>query len=1078
MQFKHLKKPFQNSWRPSTISLGRFIKFSLLLILFSYNEVNANGLSNPIEVQGKVISQKGEPVQYASILIKGGKTVTATNSAGLFTISVPKGSTTELLVSGVGFKSKIVQVNKQTDLYIILENDSTKHKAEVAIGYGTENKNKITGAVSSISAKRLVDNTIINLGQALQNKVAGVQVISQGAGVPGQNPLIRIRGTNSITAGNDPLYVVDGVLGFENPLAILNPNDIHSVEILKDASATGVYGVRGANGVILVTTKRGQTGKLQININKSTSVNTLQRHVYALNAEQFSYLYMQTMYNAKKFGNIIPGNDFRATAQGGEGNQGTNTFSSMGHLFKLVPEGQKFSVPLFGANGKSYMPIYNTNWEDEIFNNSISQNDHISISGGTENAKFFASVGVTDEQGLMASSFYKRFTSKIVGDIKASKWLSFSASMMFNKSQATGDDGITRSAFEVWPILPVQYPNDSVSGTYAGRWSSNFDFKIGEQWWNVLFRRDQIYQRNHVSQLVGSFSAEALISKDLSFKSDFSINSSNYKNNGYSGQLYGGTGSASVNVTNSYYWQNENYFNYKKRFTQNHIINAMLGFSWSRRSFETLGASNSIFLSNFYGYSNLGAGAAARPGASSGDGNNALNSYFARINYAFKDRYMLTLTGREDGSSRFGANNKYGFFPTVGTAWDVKQEQFLKNVNLISNLKVRASIGKTGNQEIGNYQSQAFISTTSILQYGAVQTGLVSASTPNPDLKWETTVQKDLGFEVGFLNNRINVEVDLYDKLTSDIPINVSLPLSTTTGSVLLNYAKVQNRGLELTLNTLNFATPNIKWNTSITMTANRNKVKQLGPTNAPIYQQFGTGNATTIIKVGEPIGSFFGLKRLGTWSTMEQSAALQYGRIPGDLKFFDANEDGRIDFSTDGMIIGKGFPDWVVGILNTVTVKRFDFILDLQIVQGIQKARINETGEDRQLASGNFNSVLKAWRPDAQNTMVAQLRPGNGGAIYNYQSFSDSHSITDASFIRGSNATIGYTLSDKLAKRIKCQNLRVYVNAKNFFLLTKAQGYDPEGSSLDKNLSLAPNTDKYQYPTPSVYTIGLNISL
>ena len=210
----------------------------------------------------------------------------------------------------------------------------------------------------------------------------------------------------------------------------------------------------------------------------------------------------------------------------------------------------------------------------------------------------------------------------------------------------------------------------------------------------------------------------------------------------------------------------------------------------------------------------------------------------------------------------------------------------------------------------------------------------------------------------------------------------------------------------------------------------------------------------------------------------MEQSAALQYGRIPGDLKFFDANEDGRIDFSTDGMIIGKGFPDWVVGILNTVTVKRFDFILDLQIVQGVQKARINESGEDRQLVSSNFNSVLKAWRPDAQNTMVAQLRPGNGGAIYNYQSFSDSHSITDASFIRGSNATIGYTLSDKLAKRIKCQNLRVYVNAKNFFLLTKAQGYDPEGSSLDKNLSLAPNTDKYQYPTPSVYTIGLNISL
>jgi TonB-linked SusC/RagA family outer membrane protein len=1010
MQSNQLIKLPQNTRSLLSDSIFRVLQLTVLFILVTYHQLNANGLHHLLnEVQGKV-------------------------------------------------------------------EDTTATKIEVAIGYGTAKRNQITGSISSISAKRLVDNTVINLGQALQNKVAGVQVISQGAGVPGQNPLVRIRGTNSITAGNDPLYVVDGVLGMENTLFNLNPNDISSVEILKDASATGIYGARGANGVILITTKRGQAGKLQINISNSVSVNTLQRHLYALNAEQFSYLYIQAMSNATKYGTVIPGNDFRGAAQGGQGNQATNTFSSMSHLFKLVPAGQNYAVPLIGADGKSYMPIYNTNWEDEIFNNSISQNNHISISGGTENAKFLASVGVTDEQGLMASSFYKRFTSKFAGDIKVSKWLSFSASMMYNKSQATGDDGIMRSTSEVWPILPIQYPNDSVSGKYAGLWGTNYDFKTGEQWYNVLFRRNQIYQRNNVSQLVASFSAEARITNNLSFKSDYSIHVANYKNNNYSGKLYGGDGSASMSSNQSYYWQNENYFNYKKQLSANHNISAMLGFSWSRNAYENMSASNSVFLSNFYGYSNLGAGNAARPGVGSADGNNALNSYFARIKYAYKDKYILTFTGREDGSSRFGENNKYGFFPSVGAAWDIKQERFLRNIDLISDLRIRASIGKTGNQEIGSYQTQSFISTTTILQYGAAQTGLVNSSISNPDLKWESTVQQDLGIEFGFFKNRINVAVDLYDKLTSDVLIAIPYPLSTTTGSALKNYAKVQNKGLELTLNTLNIDTRYLKWNTAITLTANRNEIKQLGPTNAPIYAQTGAGNGTSVLMVGQPIGSFFGLKRLGTYSTMEATLAAQYARRPGDLKFFDKNNDGKIDLLTDGDIIGKAFPDWIIGIHNAVTIKRFDLSLDLQIIQGVQKAFVHESSEDRQLVSSNLNSVLEAWRPDAQNSMVAQLRPGNGGAYY--YSFPDSYMIYDASYIRGSNATIGYSLSDKIAKRIKCQNLRVYVNAKNFFLITKAAGYDPEGSSLDKNISLVPNTDKYQYPTPSVYTLGLNISL
>jgi TonB-linked SusC/RagA family outer membrane protein len=1075
MQFKHLSKPPGNSRSLLTISMLRIIKLAMLMLFFTCTQVNANGISNPpIQVRGKITNQKGEAVQNVSVLIAGSQVGTTTDNEGRYSITVPS-NTASLEISSVGFKTKIVKVGTQTEINVSLDDDVSGLNDVVVIGYGTAKKKDVTGSVSTISSKRLLERTTVNLGQALQNKIAGVQVISNGGGIPGQNPLIRIRGTNSITAGNDPLYVLDGVVGVANPLSTLNPNDIQSIDVLKDASATAIYGARGANGVILITSKRGVGGKTQITVGSNVARNVLQRHVYALNAEQLSYLYLQTMMNAKKFGNVIPGNDFRATAQGGEGNQATNTFSSMLHLFKAVPAGS-YSVPLLGADGQYYKPMYDTNWETLMFPGSTSQAHYISIRGGNENAKFSVSLGANDEQGLMLQSSFKRITAKITGDITATKWLKISTTLGFNKSRQTGDDGITRSATEVWSILPVKYPTDAPAA-YAGRWASNFDFKTGEQWWNVLFRRDQIYSQNNVGQVTGSFNATAQITKDLSFKGDFSIDYNNYKNNGYSGKLYGGTGSASTSGTQAYFWQNENYFNYNKQIG-NHSISAILGLSWQKNQFQNFGASNSIFLSNFYGYSNLGAGAAARPGVSSSDGGNSLNSYFTRANYSFKDKYLLTVTARQDGSSRFGANNKYGFFPSVGAGWKISEENFMKNVSTFSNLKLRGSWGKTGNQEIGNYQTQQFISTTSVLQYGAVQTGLVPASVANPDLKWETTTQYDLGLEIGLLKGNVNIGVDYYNKLTSDMLLNVPLPLSVTTGSVLRNYGKVENKGWELTINTVNIATKNFRWTSDLIVTINRNKIIQLGPTGAPIYQQFGAGNASTILKVGQPVGSFFGLDRLGTWSTQEASAAMRYGRIPGDLKFKDTNGDGRIDLLTDGAITGRCFPDQIYGLHNTINYKDFDFNLDIQIVQNVNKGFIKESAEDRQLVSGGLNTSLNAWRPNNQNTRVGQFRPGNGGAIYNYQSFSDSYIITDASYIRGQNASLGYSLSDKFTKRIGLQKVRIYISAQNFFLRTKAEGYDPEGSSLDKNLSLAPNSDKYQYPTPSIYAFGLNVSL
>lgn len=1023
----------------------------------------------PFEIHGRVLNKKGEPLANASVVIAGTKIGATTDNDGRFTLTAPTNNNIILEISNVGYQTQRIKVGKQqTEITVVLEEEVSGLNEVVVIGYGTAKKKDLTGSVQNVSAKRLLDKPVLNVGQALQGKVAGVQVISQGAGVPGSNPLIRIRGTNSINSNNDPLFVVDGIVGVANPLSSLNPQDIVSLDVLKDASATAIYGARGANGVIIITTRRGISGKTQVDYSGSASLGVLQRHLYTLTANQLMYVYMQAMANGNKYGKVNAGKDFRPTGSG------PNYFNTMPWLFKQVPDGS-YIVPLIGTDGKSYAPIYNSDWESLIFRPSISADQHIDIRGGSENAKFSLSLGYSDQNGLMKESFYRRYTGRITGDVKVLKWLNLSTSLSFIKSKATNDDGITRSTAEVWSILPTKYPNDPSLGSYAGRWGTNGDFNVGEQWFNVLYRRQEIYGRNNLGQATGSITATANITKDLSFKSDFSIDYNAYKNNYYSGQLYGSTGSASINASNTLYWQNEDYLNYQKTIGTNHTISALLGLSWSQFNYENVGASNSIFLSDFYGYSNLGAGAAVRPGVSSNDGSSALNSYFSRINYSYKDKYLLTVTGRIDGSSKFGINNKYGFFPSAGAAWRVSQEKFMKRIDAISNLKLRGSVGRTGNQEIGSYVTQSYISTANVIQNGAANTGLYPSTVGNPDLKWETTTQSDAGMELGLLQNRINVTVDFYHKVTSNMLLNVPLPLSTTAGSVRQNYGKVQNQGWEFTLGTQNIVTKDFKWSTDITATANRNKILQLGPTGAPIYDQTGAGNATSVLMVGQPIGSFFGLTRLGVYSTEETSLAARYGMKPGDLKFLDRNNDGKIDLLTDGSIIGNAFPKWIIGFNNSVTYKNFDLGLDIQIISGVTKAFVHESAEDRQLVSGGLNSTLDAWRPDHQNTMVAQMRPGNGGAYY--QSYTDTHEMYDGSYIRGASGTIGYTFSDRVISKLGFQRFRIYLNAANFFLRTKAAGYDPDGSSLDKNIPLVPNTDKYQYPTPSVYSFGINAS-
>lgn len=1021
-------------------------------------------------VTGTVTSQAdGSGLPGVTVIVKGTTIGTATGADGKYSLNVPNGDAI-LVFSFIGHTAQEVPVNGRSVIDVAMAEDVQNLDELVVVGYGTQRKSDLTGAVTQIAPERLMDKPAFNVGQALQGKVAGVQVVQTGGGVPGGNPMIRIRGTNSINTSSDPLFVVDGIVGVRNALSTLNPEDILSLDVLKDASATAIYGARGANGVIIITTKRGVSGKTQVDYNGYASMNVLQRHLYTLDADQLMYVYEQAMANAEKYGRLNTAKDFRGPTAS------SLSYSEMPWLFKQVPEGS-YLLNLVGRDGNSYAPRFNTDWESLIFTPSVSNNQHIDVRGGSEDAKFSLSLGYSDQKGLMQESYFKRYSGRITGDVKVLDWLDMSTQLSFIKTKRSADDGITRSAAEVWSILPVKYPNEpDVYGLYAGRWGTNSDFNVGEQWYNIMFRREETSGFTDAGQATGSIALTATITKDLSFKSNFAIDYNASKYNYYDGKYYGRDGTARINTENTFFWQNENYFNYQKAIGEDHSLNAMLGLSWSQYSWENLNAVNSVFFSNFYKWHNIGAGAATRPVPSSSDGISALNSYFGRVNYSYKSKYMFTLTGRYDGSSKFGANSKYGFFPSAGIAWRASEEDFVKRIDAISNLKLRASVGRTGNQEIGSYVTQAYVGSAGVVLGGASYTGIFPNSVGNPDLKWETTTQYDGGVEIGLWNNRLNLEVDYFYKVTKDMLLDVPLPYSTTTGTVKRNYGSVQNKGWEFTVNTYNIDRQDFNWNTNISLTSIENKIIQLGPTGADIYVSTGAGNGTSVLRVGAPIGSFFGLNRLGTYSTEEVSLAARYGMKPGDLKFEDRNNDGKIDLISDGDIIGRAFPKLIIGFNNTFTYKNFDANIDIHIVGGVDKAFVHESAEDRQLVSGGLNSTLTAWRPDQQNAMVAQLRPGNGGAYY--QSYPDTHMMYDASFIRGAGGTLGYTFSDLVANKIKLQKLRVYLNARNFFLITKAAGYDPEGSSLDKEYSLVPNIDKYQYPNPSVYTLGVNVSL
>ncbi|RFM26977.1 SusC/RagA family TonB-linked outer membrane protein [Deminuibacter soli] len=999
-----------------------------------------------VRITGTVKNAKdGTPVSQASVQIKGTSTGTVTDDRGSFSIQAPNANSV-LVISFTGFTSQEVRVGNQNTLNLFLQEQVSALNDIVVIGYGTARRSDLTGAVATIKGEQLMDKPVPNISQALEGKIAGVDVNVNSA-APGFGAKVRIRGIGSINSNIDPIYVVDGVIGVDGNS--INPNDIASVEVLKDASSTAIYGARGANGVIIVTTKRGRRGETRVTYDGNVNVSELYRHLPTLNSDEFIKVYNESFANGQKF-------------------------DPQGAVWTPPAALNHINFPkLFDANDK---PLYNTNWEKETYKPAVSNSHQLNFQGGSEKTLYSISLGFLDQNGIMATSNFKRYSARITLDNDVKSWLRIGGNInIINSKQRVVSDGngslnVPRMVSEEVPILPVKYPD--------GTWAGNFDIAGLEGGPNPVHIANNRYTLNNVFQGLGNIYALFHITKELDFKSDFGYNLNWQKNNFYSAlnlphlsQDQGGD--AHIYSFTNVYWQSENYLTWNHKFKNGHSMTALLGISFQETNNQSFDAEAQKFIDDFFQYHNLGAGS-VRQGISSGDSKSTQQSEYARITYNIKDRYLFTATGRVDGSSKFGENNKYGFFPSAGAAWRISEEDFMKHQTFFSNLKLRASYGITGNQEIGTYRSIPQQSANQVVLNNSNQSAVSPEYIGNPNLKWERTEQADAGLEASILKDRINLSVDYYRRTTKDLLLQAPIPWSAGmyTSNVYQNVGSVRNSGVEINLNTVNIKTRNLTWSTNFIVAANKNKVLKLNAGNADIFPGPNFLGQTNVIRVGAPIGSFYGMTRLGTYSDKEGDLAAQHSLHTGDRKYI-YNADGSPYYS----IIGRAYPKWTGTFSSSLTYKGWDFSFDIRVVEGVNTAAtFKHSSEDRQTIANSLKTVLDAWTPDHQNTMISQVR--------NYKFAQDSHFDTwwveNGSFVRGQNFTLGYSLPDAALRSMKINRLRIYASVQNLFLITKYTGYDPEvdtyNTSYGNNSNFSQNLDFFSYPRPRVWNLGVTM--
>lgn len=1025
---------------------------------------NKHVLVADVTVSGKVTDETNAGLPGVNIVIKGTTKGVMTDPNGSYKIVVsdPK---SVLVFSAIGYVTQEITVGNQSVININLKPDNKYLDEIVVIGYGTQRKSDLTGSVSSVKSEQLLERPATSLNQALSGRMAGVQV-STNSGRPGGRTTVRVRGFSSINSSNNPLYVVDGVMlpqgtmnQFSSAIDYLNPNDIVSVEVLKDASSTAIYGARGANGVILVTTKKGKSGEGTVTYNADFSVNVAgPNKPQVLNAKQYMAVEDLAWANMAKY-----------DPKGWQA----------GRWAYLNPKLRRTDPRVFDANGN---PLYDTDWFEEATQNKLSQNHQLGFSGGNDRTQYSFSLGYRDDQGLIKTTYLQRYSGRFTIDDQIKKWLKVGGTLAYNnqtENLSDVNDAVSRQIVEDFPFLPVKYAD----GTYA----NNRDFPFAEGTFSSVHRLMGRKYILNTQTTTGSVYSNITFMKGLEMKTILGANVMTQENNQSQTRTLniGGQGNASATNQKETFWSLENFLTYTKDFNENHSLNALLGISWQQTDFFNIGASVNGFATDYFGFNNLGAGA-LNPTVSSGASKFAFNSYFGRVNYTYKNKYLATVTARADGSSKFGDNYKFAIFPSGALAWRVSEEDFLKGNATISNLKIRTSYGLTGNSEIPAYSSLSLLSSN----YSAVYNdGRVSGTgisrLANPDLKWEKTAQTDFGIELGLWGGRVNIEADYYYRLTTDMLLDAPVPQTSGYATIRRNVGSMENKGLEFSINSVNIRSKDFQWNTQFNISFNRNKVLTLA-TPSDIFNVGGPNftNPTNIIRIGEPVGSFWGLTRLGIWGTAEAEEAAKWTSyrngltiLPGDIKYKDFNGDRAIT-DADRSIIGNGNPDFWGAISNNFKYKNFDLTLEMQFNYGNEVMLMNlHPSEDRQALANSYTSVLNAWTPTNQNTMIAEIRDTRAGYVTNV----DTWWIKDGSFLRGRNLMLGYNVPSDMTSKLKLSRLRVYATAQNFFLLVKDPIVgDPEVTPTNQgggNSAFSQGMIWHNYPKPTIYMLGLQVA-
>ncbi|HZK95520.1 MAG TPA: TonB-dependent receptor [Prolixibacteraceae bacterium] len=1002
------------------------------ILLFPNNLINLAEQQGK-KVSGKVTDQNGVAIPGAAVVVRGTTTGASSDNDGSFSLVIPTDAKA-LIISFVGMKSQEIVISGKTIFNIVLEEETIGLEEVVAIGYGTVKKSDITGSVSSVKANKLKDASSNSFDQMLQGQAAGV-VVSQSSSAPGGGVSVRIRGSNSINGGNEPLYVIDGMpiykndgdafgghdygsSGAPNVLSTIDPNDIESMEILKDASATAIYGARGANGVVLITTKKGQIGKSNIIFNASYALAEVAKKYNMLNASQFAQL----------------NNDAR------------------------IAGGDK---PLYDLNNLGNI---DTDWQNEIFRVAPTQNYQLQMTGGDEKIRYMISGGYFNQQGIIKSSGMDRYSLRVNFERSVSKRIKIGENLTISRSNNNDGNATTvlYNALKRVPTSPVYIDgttelaseNDNIHTDLAGTQ-------------NPFYKMNLCTNAQTTNKLLGNIFAEITLLDGLMFKTDFGATIQDIKGVYFEPADLSARASGAGIINNNYTINTviQNTLNYNKSFSK-HNIAVVLGQTAEKYEYESNHVRGEGMSNITTVYNNMAGNYMTSNIIQSNIGGFQMASFLGRVTYGFDSKYLLTSSVRKDGSSRFGKNNKWGYFPSAAAAWVVSKEDFMQNQTIISNLKFRLSYGATGNQEIGNYNSMATLGSWVAI----INNQNVKATYPdriaNADLKWETTKQFNGGIDLGIIKGRISLIADYFNKTTSDLLYYKPVPLSTGFGSILSNIGSVENKGFELGLNSVNLD-GNFKWNTGITFTLQKNKILSLGG-------QPAAKNEPTILQEGEELGTWYGYLTDGVITDANHPA--QPDAKIGDVKFkdiagpLDANNkptgpDGKID-GNDRTVLGHQNPNVLYSLTNDFTYKGFELNVFFNGVSG--NTIYNQTRQSLEDLSGKSGAVADVLnRYNGTNPGTSIPRALQNGGTNHYGSGTNTKFLENGSYLKLRNLTLAYNLPAVLSKKIFVSNFRVYFSGQNLWTSTKYSGYDPDVSAYDN----------FAYPSTKIYTVGINLT-